>query len=217
MPWLYDQDMNSPGRGALWLARASAWTCAAYGLSVGAHVVGGGQAPTVRGAAFIAVALLWVGLILTRRRVGAVLLTATLTGSQVLLHGGLTLSERSAACATTDSSSGPHAGHGLALECPGSASGAAAVLTHAEHSALTMTAAHVLAAIALGLVLARSEDAVWFLAGLLLPTLPVAPVLPSLTRRPLVPTHGGERPPTVPLLGGVGRRGPPVLRAPVVA
>ncbi|MGO4245260.1 hypothetical protein AB4028_15110 [Janibacter sp. RAF20_2_2] len=34
--------MVVPGRGVVRCARAAAWACAAGGLSVGAHVVGGG-------------------------------------------------------------------------------------------------------------------------------------------------------------------------------
>ena len=45
-----------------------------------------------------------------------------------------------------------------------------------------MIIAHVLAAIVLGLVLAKGEDAVWFVARLLVPVLPSAPTLPSIGR-----------------------------------
>lgn len=208
--------MTSPDRGLLWLSRAAAWTCAAFGLSVGAHVVGGGSLPSTGVAAFLVVALLWSGLLLTRRRLGPLPLITTLGVTQVVLHSGLTLTERAVACSSTTTATGPHAGHDLALTCESSASGAAAALTHADHSTPTMTIAHVLAAIVLGLLLAKGEDAVWFVARLLVPVLPSAPALPSIGRLPLSPSHAGERARRVLLLGGVGRRGPPARRAPAV-
>lgn len=201
--------MTEPSKGALWLARALAWTCAALGLSVGAHVVGGGSLPTVGGAVSLLAALLWVGLILTRRRLGAPTLVATLGVSQVLVHTALTVTAAPAGCGSVTG----HTGHEVAIAC----SGSGATVTHTDHSALTMTLAHAAAAIALGVILARSEDAVWFAAGLLWPTLPTTPALPSLARGAVVPTHGDHAPARVPLLGGVGRRGPPVRRAPTVA
>ncbi|WP_435202346.1 hypothetical protein [Janibacter sp. GS2] len=208
--------MDVPSRSALRVARAAAWTCAAFGLSVGAHVIGGGQPPSPGGGALIAMTLLCFGLLLTGRRLGAFSLIATLGTSQLLLHVGLTLTEQSAACTPAPGPSGTHAGHDLALTCDAAVSGAATAITHAGHSALTMTIAHLLAAVALGLVLAKGEDAVWRIAGLLLPHLPRAGALPSLARRVLAPTHGGEAVTEVPLLGGVGRRGPPARPAPVV-
>lgn len=200
-----------------WFARASAWTCAAFGLSLGAHVIGGGQPPTPGVSAFLAVVLLWVGLLLTRRRLGALPMVATLGTSQLILHAGLTLSERSLACSPGASPTGPHAGHGVTLTCDASTSGVVAALTHAEHSTLMMTLGHLLAAITLGLILTKGEDAAWRIAGLLLPRLPMAPPLPSPTRRASAPSGGGGAAATVPVLGGVGRRGPPARRAPVVA
>lgn len=208
--------MDVPSRSALRVARAAAWTCAAFGLSVGAHVIGGGQPPSLGGGVLIAVTLLCVGLLLTGRRLGALSLIVTLGASQLLLHVGLTLTEQSAACSPAPGPGGAHAGHDLALACDASASGAAAAITHAGHSALTMTIAHLLAAVALGLVLAKGEDVVWRIAGLLLPHLPRAAAAPSPTRRVLATTHGGEATTEVPLLGGVGRRGPPARPAPAV-
>ncbi|MCT1618644.1 hypothetical protein [Janibacter hoylei] len=53
--------MVVPGSGVVRCARAAAWACAAGGLSVGAHVVGGGGLPSAGGAALLAVTLLWAG------------------------------------------------------------------------------------------------------------------------------------------------------------
>lgn len=213
---VYAARMTSPSRGILWLARASAWTCAALGLSVGAHVIGGGALPSSGVAAFLVAALLWVGLLLTRHRLGPVTLIATLGATQLALHSGLTMAERSAACSPTSTGIGPHAGHDLTLMCEGSASGVATSLTHADHSTLTMSIAHLVAAVALGLALAKGEDAVWFVTGLLVPTLPTTPTLPSLRPLTFAPSQRGEATPAAPVLGGVGRRGPPVHRAPAV-
>lgn len=200
--------MVEPSSGPLWLARALAWTCAALGLSAGAHVVGGGSLPSAGGAAFLLTALLWVGLILTRRRLGALTLVTTLGVSQALVHTALTLTEVHTGCGSITG----HTGHEVAIAC--SSSGAA--VTHPDHSTLSMTLAHAAAAIALGVVLARSEAAVWFVAGLLRPVLPTTSVLPSLTRD-VVPTHGDHVPDHVALVGGVGLRGPPARRAPAVS
>lgn len=212
----YDRRVNPPSRGVLWLARAAAWTCAAFGLSVGAHIIGGGTPPSPGVAAGLVAALLWVGLMLTRRRLGPLPLIATLGLTQFLLHAGLTMTERPTACSPSATGTGPHAGHDLTLACEASASGAASALTHAEHSTLTMSIGHVLAAVVLGLVLAKGEDAVWFITGLLRPVLPATPTLPSLLPLTFTPSQGGEPTPPTAVLGGVGRRGPPVRRAPAV-
>lgn len=209
--------VDMPSRSALRVARASAWACAAFGLSVGAHVVGGGQPPTPGGTAFLVVALLWVGLLLTHRRLGTLPLVATLATSQLLLHAVLTLTEHSVACSPGASPPGAHAGHGVGLSCEASSASVMAALTHGGHSPLTMILGHLLAAIALGVILAKGEDAVWRIARLLLPHLPSAPPLLAPGRPALAPSRGGESTPAVPVLGGVGRRGPPVRRAPVVA
>ena len=65
----------------------------------------------------------------------------------------------------------------------------------------------------LALVLARGEDAVWFVAGLLRPCLPTVTRLRVPSLRSPAPAPWGGLPRSVTVLGGVGRRGPPVRRA----
>lgn len=187
------------------LARAGSWAAAALGLSVGAHLVGGGDPPSPGAAALIAVALLWSGFLLTQRRLGRTMLVATLGLSQLLLHAVLTAVEVPSTCA----GSGGH--HEMAaMACTSGA-------PMGHDVSATMLVAHAVAALLLGLVLARGEDAIWQVAGLLWPRLPAPAVLPALMQDALVPAHG-DRPARRPfVLGGVGRRGPPAGRAPAVA
>lgn len=197
--------MHAPSRGGLRLIRASAWAVAAMGLSSGAHLVGGGALPSPGAAALITAALLWTGLVLTRWRLGRIALTLSLGLSQVLLHAVLTALESSAAgCVVTGS-------HHATMVCTGGAS----PMPH--DTSPTMALAHTAAAFLLGLLLARGEATVWFLAGLLRPHLPRPAALPTITHRPLGLGRVGELVRSVVVPGGVGRRGPPVPRAPTAA
>lgn len=197
--------MVSPSMGAVRGARATAWTTAAFALSVGAHVVGGGAPPAVGGALLMVLALLWTGLVLTRWRLGPVVLTISLGASQMLLHSILTVHEVGVACGGSD------AHHGVVLACAGGAP--------APHhqSGTTMLLAHVVATLLLALLMARGEESLWVLAGRLWPRLPRRLALPSLDQQAITPSHVDELVPSVPLLGGVGRRGPPVRSAPATA
>lgn len=169
-------------------------------LSIGAHLVGGGAPPSPGAAALIIAALLWSGLILTQWRLGRTALAISLGLSQVLLHSVLTVSEGPASCAAV----GDH--HNIALACAGGAP-----MPH--ETPVAMFAAHALAALLLALILARGEDALWFVAGLLCPSLPTSPTLRVLAPLTLAPSQGGERTPAITVLGGVGRRGPPIRAA----
>lgn len=170
------------------------------GLSTGAHLIGGGDPPSPGAAALILAALLWSGLILTQWRLGRTALTLSLGLSQLLLHSVLTVSEGAADCAAV----GDH--HNIALACAGGAP-----MPH--ETPVAMFAAHALAALLLALILAHGESALWCVAGLLWPSLPTSPALRVLTPLTFAPSQGGERAPAIPVLGGVGRRGPPVRRA----
>ncbi|NYF97781.1 hypothetical protein [Janibacter cremeus] len=197
--------MVSPSRGAVRVARAIAWTSAAFVLSVGAHVIGGGEPPSAGGALLMVIALLWTGLMLTRWRLGSISLVLSLGASQVLLHSILTATEVSVACR----GSGGH--HEVVLAC---ATGTPA--PH-HHNGAAMLLAHVAATLLLALLMARGEEALWLLAGRLWPLHPREPALPSLNQSAITPSHVDGLVPSVPLLGGVGRRGPPVQPTPVTA
>ncbi|WP_068266018.1 hypothetical protein [Janibacter limosus] len=196
--------MDSPSRGALRLARASAWAAAAFGLSTGAHVVGGGSLPSPGVAALISMALLWCGLLLTQWRLGRVALTLSLGISQLLLHTVLAATETIAAtCVATGS-------HHVVVACADGAT----PMPHGTSAGMVL--AHTVAALLLALVLARGEDAVWHVAQLLWPRLPAAPALLLVVGHGLAPSRGGEPPRPAMVPGGAGRRGPPVRRAPAV-
>lgn len=191
--------MVSPGRGVVRFVRATAWAMAAFGLSTGAHVVGGGTSPSFGGALLMAIALLWTGLLITRWRLGRITLIISLAASQMLLHLILTASELSVACGT----SGGH--HDVVLACAGGTP-----VPH--HSGSMMLLAHAVTTLALAVLLARGEDAVWFIANRVWPRLPAAPAHLWLTTRTIAPSHLVALRQRTILLGGVGNRGPPRWR-----
>lgn len=207
--------MTSPSRGALRWARAGAWTTAALGLTLGAHVVGGGHPPSPLAAGVTAAVLLWLALLLTRVRLGPAGLAGSLTATQLLTHRLLAATEPAHVCTATGAPSAGRHLHEAALACTPAATGVPGV----AQTGTAMLLAHAAAAVLTALLLAKGEDAVWVLAGLLRPVWPVWPApltLPAAPRAlavPLRPTRPSRRP----VLGGVGRRGPPRRRAPQVA
>lgn len=185
------------------LARTVAWTLAAGGLSTGAHLAAGGGLPSTGGMVLIVGLLLWSGLVLTQWRLGRAAMAVTLGGSQVVLHALLSAGHPDPTCAV----GGGH--HEMVLGC---ASGA-----EMSHTSPAMVLAHTVAALLLALVLARGEEAVWFLAGLLRPVLP-QPIRRVVDSAPSATPAVADQPWRTPfVLGGVGRRGPPVRPAPTPA
>ncbi|MGO4131204.1 hypothetical protein AB4Y78_12240 [Janibacter sp. RAF52] len=144
--------------------------------------------------------LLWGGLLLTRWRLGRTALTLSLGLTQAVVHALLSASEHPPVCA---SAGGGH--HGMVTTCADGSMG------HSPGAAMLL--AHAVAALLLALVLARGEDAVWFVAGLLRPCLPTVTRLRVPSLRSPAPEPWGGLPRSVTVLGGVGRRGPPVRRA----
>ena len=90
--------------------------------------------------------------------IGRVALAATLGGAQVVLHTLLSAGHHAPTCAV----GGGH--HEMVVGCAGGA--------EVSHTSPAMVLAHTVAALLLALLLARGEEAVWFLAGLLRPVLP---------------------------------------------
>lgn len=183
--------VRRPNRGSLWWARASAWTCVAFVLSVGAHVLGGGGAPGLVPATATAMALLWVGLVLTRRRLGPVSLVLSLGTTQVVLHAWFMLTS-----ATT-----PDGGTW------------AEVAAHLLHMTPSMALAHLIATLAIGWALAKGEAAAWFVAGLLRPKVPELATLPASAGNPPTQTVERARPGRLLSPDEAGPRGPPRPRA----
>ncbi|WP_433955615.1 hypothetical protein [Janibacter indicus] len=195
--------MTEPSRGVLRLARTLAWTLAAGGLSTGAHLTAGGGLPSTGGIVLVIGVLLWSGLLLTRWRLGRVALAATLGGAQVVLHTLLSAGHHAPTCAV----GGGH--HEMVVGCAGGA--------EVSHTSPAMVLAHTVAALLLALLLARGEEAVWFLAGLLRPVLP-RPIRRVVDAAPSEIPARADQPRRAPfVLGGVGRRGPPVRPAPTPA
>ncbi len=207
--------MFSPGTGALRLARATSLALVAYSLSLGAHVLAGGEAPSATGTAVLLGVTTWACVLVTSRRVARVPLVALLGASQLLLHHAFMLASASSGCLTV---TGAHAGHGMPgpmTYCTDPAAAMSAMPSMSGHatSGAAMTVAHAVAALLLGVVLARGEDALWFLAGLVWPTATAPVLLPSAARPlPVAPSPTGAAS-AVLLPGGVGRRGPPARLA----
>jgi hypothetical protein len=205
--------MFSSELGALRLARAFGFAIAAFGLSVAAHVMAGGTPPSVTASLVLGGATLWVSLFLTGQRRGARSIVAAMGLLQLLLHQALMMSAAGSRCAALDAA-GSHL-HTLGAEARSACMAMPSLpQPHAAHGIpLGMTLAHALAALLLGLVLARGESAIWFLACLVWPSRPVALAVPVRMPRawsvPTVPTvrrlsHA---------LAPISRRGPPRLAA----
>ncbi|KQU70769.1 hypothetical protein [Phycicoccus sp. Root101] len=209
--------MVSAGAGALRLTRALGLAVAAYGLSLAAHLVGGGSAPSPAGTGVLLFVTWWACVLVTHRRLGRVALVSVLALSQVLLHQAFLVAGTAGSCVTVVHA---HAGHlvdGASTVCSAAGMNGMGPMSHQGPSGAAMVAAHVLAAVLLALVLARGEAAVWFLAGLVWPTPPAAAQLPA-ARRPLTVLPRlllAVAEPVVP--GSVGRRGPPWVHTPATS
>ncbi|MBO1766462.1 hypothetical protein [Allobranchiibius sp. GilTou38] len=191
--------MSSPTHGWLRSARAAVVAVTALGLAVGAHRVGGGTLPGAARCGWLALitfALCWA---CTSRRLGRAAIAGLLGGLQLALHVGLmVLGPPMAGPASAPMSMNGHAAAGPSPDL--------------LHIGGWMLLAHVVATALTAVVLARGEQAVWFVARLVRALLPVAAVrMAPATRtshvrasRVLAATHAGH------VLGGIGRRGPPL-------
>lgn len=196
--------MTTPTAGAARLGRATALAVAAYGLSLLAHVVGGGQLPAPWATAGLGLLTLWAAVAVTGRRLGRLATLALLGGSQLALHGAFGVFDSAGTCATVVHQ---HAGHhvdGAVVVCADPALTAG----HAMPMGVSMLVAHAVTALLLALLLARGEQAMWFLCSLVWRRPPARLALPSL---PLVRGAAAREVVcrVVPVPGGVGRRGPP--------
>jgi hypothetical protein len=177
------------------LARSAAVGVAGAALAASAHVVAGGAAPGLATLTAAGLVLAAGALIASRGPLGTARLLVLLLGAQAVLHATFELAAPSA---------GGHAHHG------GEAAG---VLTPAGEA--TMVGAHVLATLALALLLARGEA--WlFGAGRAAVRLVRRLTAPAARRAdhvaPAVRSWAGGvvPPPSLrPLAGAASRRGPP--------
>jgi hypothetical protein len=199
--------MTSPELGALRLARALGFGLTAFALSVTAHVVAGGPPPSATVSLVLGFAVVWASVFLTWRRLGVVSSVLSLGALQVVLHAALSLASAGATCMSVVHGHASHAADGAMTMCT------TATASHAHSdgaSGLAMTAAHALAAVVLGVLLARADQAVWFLAALIWPSLPQAtPGAAGVPQARVAVVRSRVRPPVGVVLTGVSRRGPP--------
>lgn len=207
--------MVGPASGALRLTRALGLALAAYTLSLGAHLLGGGEPPSLRGTAVLLFVTWWLCVIVTGRRLGRLAVTGLLGLGQVLLHEALGVAGSTGACLPMAHAPAMSMMHTAIGSCARLASTVTAGMpplamgAHGGSPSLTMVVAHATAAGLLGLCLANGEAAVWFLASLVRPTRPSPVVLPAFLRPLPARTVGARRSSALVLPGGVGRRGPP--------
>lgn len=190
--------------GVLRLVRSTVLATTCLLLALTAHVLAGGAMPSATVLAVLAIPLVCGCIWVTARRTGPVRLGVLLLGSQLGLHETfMTLAHPACHPAV--------AGH-AAMSMPAGCGPSAATTTMTTTMAAPSTAmllAHVTAAAGLGLVLWYGERILWALMSWLTATAPsgrsvtlvCAPVPTAPVRRPLT---------SAPVLGGVGRRGPPV-------
>lgn len=179
--------MTNPGAGLVRVARSATLAGIVVALTVGAHRLGGGDAPGPFALVALTVLLWPVAILATRRRLRPVVLVAGLGAGQLLGHsllgwlgGEPTADPAALGCLQ-------HAAHVRSaagcLADPALASGPAHVHTAgSSQMGLLMLGAHVLATPLAALVVAHGERILWRLLDLVLR---VAPALTTpLTARP---------------------------------
>lgn len=195
--------MPHPDRGALRLARLSAFVAACLLLGLGAHAYGGGGLPSRGALAVAAVPVALLGLWFTRVERGVGALLVALGTAQVGLHVLFHLSHGAAAALSV--------GGGHAMHDPAARLGAVALRTPGVEALLpgpVMLATHLVAVALTALLLGWGDRSLWAWGRRLLPALPTPAGSPALAAAPL-PTRS-----VCPLRGiDLGRlapvRGPP--------
>ena len=210
----YTVDMSHPATGSLRVFRAAMLGSVAFALALSAHVVAGGQAPSMAVCLVLEMVCGGVCLGVTARRLGLVAMTTTLGVLQLGLHysfmwltsGGCVTSSLTA-MAPMRMLGGP--AHTLA--CAPMAAGAMALMAHVPTG--LMLGAHVVATIATALVLAHGERVLWLLVSA------VWTVFHAVGRVLVSPAKLRSQPALIAgaglglvALGGIGRRGPPAPR-----
>jgi hypothetical protein len=196
----------TPARGALRLGRAAVLGACCLLLSLSAHVLAGGAAPSAPALLVLAVPVACLSILVTGERAGLLRIGGTLAAAQVGLHEGFMLLAQ------------PHCSlPAMAGHAHGAPAGAAMSCTAAMPMAgpsVAMVVAHVAAAAATGLLLWQGERLIWALVTWLAVTLPQAlDPLPARARRTAHPIVVRRSARSLTTLGGVGRRGPPAVAA----
>jgi hypothetical protein len=192
--------MVGAGVGALRALRALVFLAATLSLTAAGHVVGGGSVSVAALVGLVVVA--WpVALLGSRRRRDVRHLFPALVAGQ--LAGHAILQFLSGPATTGNGCSTQLAHHGThVVEC---GEPLAAAMTGTAHAPV-MTGAHLLAALALAVVMAKGEAMLWRIVDLVAPTVPrVAPLgvavprgtffIPPRPRRVRVLTVPGRGPP----------------------
>jgi hypothetical protein len=160
--------------------RSAAFAAGAVGLSLGAHVTGGGEVPDVLALLLLGVLVEAASSTFARRPRGAIATAGALLAAQVVLHGAFVIAAPA------------HVAHGNHLPSP------------------SMLVAHTVAALVLGVLLARGERLITRVARVLVPVAVLRPFRPLPVRR-LVIAAAGDVPRLRPAvtLHDLSRRGPP--------
>lgn len=198
----------SATRGALRLGRSAALGASCLLLALAAHVLAGGPAPSLLAVIVLAVPVSCACVLATGRRAGLARIGTVLGLTQLGLHQAFVALGQPPCTGSTTSLPGHLAGH------TGAGAGISASCGPAMHMAggsAVMVAGHVLAAGLTALVLWQGERLLWaVLAWLGWTALPSTET--TLAARARVVRAAVVRRVTgsIAVLGGVGRRGPPV-------
>jgi hypothetical protein len=196
----------TPARGALRLSRAAVLGACCLLLSLTAHVLAGGAAPSAMAMLVLAVPVACLSILVTGERAGLLRIGSALAATQVGLHEGFMLLAQPHCSLPAMAGHAHSAAVGAAMSC-------SPAMPMAGPS-VVMVAAHVAAAAATGLLLWQGERLLWALVTWLAVTLPQAlrPVS-APARRPAQPVVVRRSARLWTTLGGVGRRGPPAVAA----
>ncbi len=205
--------MIAPADGLLRLTRAGAFALTAVALSLAGHVAAGGRSPGTVMVLLLAGVCVLPAVWLTARQRRLPSLVAALGAGEFLLHHAFMALSGTATCHVVHGSG--HASHAAALHCTRMADPAAmSGMAGGGHLSPPMLLAHVLATIALALLLAHGERVVWSLCGWLraaVPPLPGPALVPAARRTDA--TRSVRTAPSRLRPGSVSRRGPPGLFA----
>jgi hypothetical protein len=190
-------------QGKLRVLRAGVFSACAVSLATAAHVLAGGAPPAPFLLVALALFLAPAAAMAAGKLRGAVSVGTAMVAVQAGLHSLFGLFTSTAANCTEMSA---HAGHSELLCADSGAMSNMAMGSNAQ----LMTLAHLGAAALLGLLLSRGETALWRMLSWIFPKLPgrfrACPPTPRLRRATV---RRAATPKPAPLVGAVGRRGPP--------
>ena len=206
--------MSDPATGWLRVVRAAVLGSVAFALALSAHVVAGGQAPSMTVCLVLTLACGEVSIGVTSGRLGLAAITTTLGVFQLALHYCLMWLASAGCVAASPVAVAPmhmHGGPAQILPCAPMAAGAMASTAHV--STVLMLAAHAIATVATAGVLAHGERVMWLLVSAVWTVFHrVGTVLITPAGRRSNPPLADGAGRALVALGGIGRRGPPAPR-----